>query len=270
MCVGSAGFCARRVFCSIAVLLDLLALHSTYCMHGRVLLDPARSVCLSYPSLLTATPPTRHVPLDAYSPRLVYLFFFVRLALRWASQQDLDPDTFLGAPPHVMEDVLRFIRVGCGLGLVIMLCAYFTRFDSCKMNGWAMRPTKRIAAAIMSIGNLKFGVSSREPTSCFWCFTALQPTTSSTRFCAHSCHLGEVWVDRRLPRLDRLRRTVARTLAQRPLDRITGHSGLLERRSPEGSSPRRLPFFFWSYVCTYVALSFFFATAVFRALRTLS
>lgn len=28
-------------------------------------------------------------------------------------QQDLDPDTFLGAPPHVMEGVLRFIRVGC-------------------------------------------------------------------------------------------------------------------------------------------------------------
>lgn len=28
-------------------------------------------------------------------------------------QQDLDPDTFLGAPPHVMRDVLRFIRVGC-------------------------------------------------------------------------------------------------------------------------------------------------------------
>ncbi|CAM9714067.1 unnamed protein product, partial [Hapterophycus canaliculatus] len=27
------------------------------------------------------------------------------------SQEDLDPETFLGAPPHVMEDVLRFIRV---------------------------------------------------------------------------------------------------------------------------------------------------------------
>eukprot|EP00903_Cladosiphon_okamuranus_P008461 g8129.t1 len=30
------------------------------------------------------------------------------------SQQDLDPDTFLGAPPHVMEEVLRFIRVKYG------------------------------------------------------------------------------------------------------------------------------------------------------------
>ncbi|CAN0145223.1 unnamed protein product [Ectocarpus sp. 13 AM-2016] len=30
------------------------------------------------------------------------------------AQQDLDPDTFLGAPPHVMEGVLRFIRVKYG------------------------------------------------------------------------------------------------------------------------------------------------------------
>ncbi|CAM9730061.1 unnamed protein product [Ectocarpus fasciculatus] len=30
------------------------------------------------------------------------------------AQQELDPDTFLGAPPHVMEGVLRFIRVKYG------------------------------------------------------------------------------------------------------------------------------------------------------------
>lgn len=50
------------------------------------------------------------------SPFVLYVSLFGGLCM----QQDLDPDTFLGAPPHVMQDVLRFIRVGFTYGGVPM------------------------------------------------------------------------------------------------------------------------------------------------------
>lgn len=45
-------------------------------------------------------------------------------------QEELDPETFLGAPPHVMEDVLRFIRVRRDSLLQAPLsCLYVSTYD---------------------------------------------------------------------------------------------------------------------------------------------
>lgn len=80
--------------------------------------------CISLPS----QPRTSYLPCPSRCLLccLAHPFFIFSSRYSVAFQQDLDPDTFLGAPPHVMEDVLRFIRVGCR-GVLNMQRVYFCR-----------------------------------------------------------------------------------------------------------------------------------------------
>lgn len=59
-------------------------------------------------------------------------------------QEELDPDTFLGAPPHVMEEVLRFIRVRRdSIFLPGVPLRFNARRQACRVRRSTCRPSVR-------------------------------------------------------------------------------------------------------------------------------
>lgn len=130
-------FCLRFVY----LYLYFMCIHLVHARtHPPAHLPPDPPPC---PCIALLFPSTYNSVVSTYPRHGYQLMFSCSSPALAFSQEDLDPDVFLGAPRHVMEDVLLFIRVSFPLRRVASRPHPSASCSSCSSSSGIHRPSTR-------------------------------------------------------------------------------------------------------------------------------